>query len=130
MHDAPPILAAAVADAAEAVLHWVGKCAARAERDGRGSAAGRAAIEGRVVHIPDARLIQSTYANRSLLHANRVSGRAFAADRETDFGRQRRRAPIRFRTVFVPRRDRERAMTPRPKPRKIEGVPRRRGNSG
>jgi hypothetical protein len=29
--------------------------------------------------------------------------------RETDFGRQRRRAPIRFRTVFVSRGDRERA---------------------
>jgi hypothetical protein len=36
------------------------------------------------------------YANRSLSHANRVSGRAFTAHRETDFGRQRRRAPIRF----------------------------------
>jgi hypothetical protein len=54
------------------------------------------------------------HANRSLSHANRVSGRAFTAHRETDFGRQRRRAPIRFRTVFVSRRDRERAMTPAP----------------
>jgi hypothetical protein len=54
------------------------------------------------------------YANRSLSHANRVSGRAFTAHRETDFGRQRRRAPIRFRTVFVSRRDRERAITPAP----------------
>ncbi len=43
-----------------------------------------------------------------------------------DFGRQRRRAPIRFRTVFVG--DRKRAThDTRPKPRKIEGVPRRRG---
>src|SRR6266700_6262184 len=41
-------------------------------------------------------------------------GRAFTAPRETDFGRQRRRAPIRFRTVFVSRRDRERAITPAP----------------
>src|SRR6266542_1056066 len=30
------------------------------------------------------------------------------------FGRQRRRAPIRFRTVFVSRRDRERAIRPAP----------------
>src|SRR6266536_4030205 len=37
---------------------------------------------------------------------------AFTAHRETDFGCQRRRAPIRFRTVFVSRRDRERAITP------------------
>ncbi len=40
--------------------------------------------------------------------------RAFTAHRETDFGRQRRRAPIRFRTVFISRRDRERAITPAP----------------
>jgi hypothetical protein len=40
--------------------------------------------------------------------------RAFTAHREMDFGRQRRRAPIRFRTVFVSRRDRERAITPAP----------------
>ncbi len=39
---------------------------------------------------------------------------AFTAHRETDFGCQRRRAPIRFRTVFVSRRDRERAITPVP----------------
>src|SRR6266498_3019781 len=55
-----------------------------------------------------------TDANRSLSHANRVSGRAFTALRETDFGRQRRRAPIRFRTAFVSHRDRERAITPAP----------------
>ncbi len=46
--------------------------------------------------------------------ANRVSGRAFTAHRETDFGRQRRRDPIRFRTVFVSRRDRERSIVPAP----------------
>ncbi len=50
-------------------------------------------------------------ANRSLSHANRVSGRAFTAHQETDFGRQRRKATIRFRTVFVSRRDRERTIS-------------------
>ncbi len=80
-----------------------------------------------MVHIPDARLIRSTYANRSLSHANRISGRAFAADRETDFGRSETKGPnplsdgLRF-----PQRPRAGHDT-RPKPRKIEGVPRRRG---
>ncbi len=72
------------------------------------------------------------HANRSLSQRTESLAGAFTAHRETDFGRQRRRAPIRFRTVFVSRRDRERAITPaphytRPKPRKIEGIPRRRG---
>jgi hypothetical protein len=50
-----------------------------------------------------------------LSHANRVSSRAFyRAPGNGDFGRQRRRAPISFRTVFVSRRDRERAITPAP----------------
>ncbi len=39
---------------------------------------------------------------------------AFTAHRETDFGRQRRKAQIRFRTVFISRRGRERAITPAP----------------
>ncbi len=43
------------------------------------------------------------------LTANRVSGLGLHTHRETDFGRQRRRAPIRFRRAFVSRRDRERA---------------------
>jgi hypothetical protein len=53
-------------------------------------------------------------ANRSLSHANRVSGRAFSAHRETDFGRQRPKAQNRLRAVFLPYRDREPANAPAP----------------
>src|SRR6266568_6278232 len=68
--------------------------------------------------------------NRSLSHANRVSGRAFTAHRETDFRTSETKGPnplpdgLRF-----PQRPRTVHCT-RPKPRKIEGVPRRRGTRG
>ena len=52
------------------------------------------------------------HANRSLSHANRVSGRVFPAHQETVFGRQRRKAPNRLRAVFLPYRDREPAYAP------------------
>ncbi|SRR6266496_661037 len=74
--------------------------------------------------------LESLDANRSLSHANRVSGRAFTAHRETDFGRPETKGPnslpdgLRF-----PQRPRTGHCTRR-KPRKIEGVTRRRGTRG
>jgi hypothetical protein len=62
-------------------------------------------------HTRTADLFQRDTAVWQRLAADEFAG-AFTAHRETDFGRQRRRAPIRFRTVFVSRRDRERATAP------------------
>jgi hypothetical protein len=70
------------------------------------------------------------HANRSLLHANRVSDRAFSAHRETDFGRQRRMAPNRLLTVFVSYRDREPTNTAAPSRGKSRVSRRDEENSG
>ena len=50
-------------------------------------------------------LSKSLHANRSLSHANRVSGRAFPARRETVFGCQRQKATNCLRAVLPPCRD-------------------------
>ncbi len=61
--------------------------------------------------------------------ANRVSGRAFTAHRETDFGRQRRRDPIRFRTSSFPAETANGPLYP-PQTAENRGCSAKTGNSG
>src|SRR6266700_5407808 len=52
-------------------------------------------------------------ANRSLSHANRVSGRSFPRSGETVFGRQRQKARTASEAVLLPCRDCKPALRPR-----------------
>jgi hypothetical protein len=82
------------------------------------------------MHLGEALALQERSRIRSLSHRTESLAAASTVHRETDFGRQRRKAPIRPRAVFIRRRDRTRPVLNRGNAGKLRAIRRRLGNAG